>query len=125
VDVFRLLGSYSTQPAEPGSGLPGAEASIDEIVSLAKAPLVAEYSLTGDSPVSVSLGGLSNVGVLVIKATGGKVRARLTSADGSQQAVPVDSLLILTSLTVPITAIDLTRVAGISTVARVTLGERG
>jgi hypothetical protein len=80
--------------------------------------------LSADAPLSVSFGsGVVSAAVVILKATGGKVRARLTSADGSQQAVPVDDLLVLISQSVPITAIDLTRVPGVLTTVDVFLGQ--
>lgn len=80
--------------------------------------------LAADAPVSVSFGGgVTAASVVILKAVGGKVRARVTSADGSTQAVPFDSLLILISRTVPITAIDLMRVPGMATTVDVFLGQ--
>lgn len=70
--------------------------------------------LATDSPESVAFGDLaSGANVVLLQVTNrGKVRARLTSADGTQQAVPVDGLLVLVTQSVPITAIDLMRVSG-------------
>jgi hypothetical protein len=123
-DVFKLDGSYQTQPTSGNlSGNPEVDALLQERVSL-KNKLIGCYVLATDSPVSVSLGGLSEVNVLVIKTTGGKVRARITSADGSAQSVPVDPFCLLIDLSVGITAIDLTRVTLTSTTVQVFLGER-
>lgn len=123
-DVFVLEGSFSTKPTSGNpSGNPEVESPISERITLANKTL-GLYELTVDTPVSVDFGGLTNVNVLVIKTVGGKVRVRLTSADGATQAVPVDSMLILLDRSVPITAIDLTRVAGVATTVRVFLGER-
>lgn len=80
--------------------------------------------LDADAPVDVNFGsGVTEAAVVVMKATGGKVRARLTSADGSQQSVPVDDLQVVVSQSVPFTAIDLTRVPGVSTSVDVFLGQ--
>lgn len=123
-DVFRLNGSYTTQPTTGNpSGDPEVESSIDERVGLTN-KTIGLYNLTADSPVTVNFGGLTNAHVVVVKTVGGKARVRLTSADGSQQSVPVDSFFSLISLAVPVTAIDLTRVAGVSTLVRIFLGER-
>lgn len=122
-DKYSLAGSYSTTPALGNpSGQPSLEAPIQESVSLIKKS-EQEYTLDADAPVTVSLGGLTQAQVLNIKAVGGKVRVRLTSADGAQQAIPVDGFLSLICLTVPITAIDLTRVAGTETIVTVFLGQ--
>lgn len=72
--------------------------------------------LDSDTAESVAFGDLPSASLVVLESPGGKVRARLTSADGTTQSVPVDPLLAIVSLTVPITAIDLTRVSGAGTV---------
>jgi len=123
-DVFALEGSYSSRPTSGNpSGNPEVEAPISERITLNN-KTVGYYELTSDSPVNVDLGGLSSVNVLVIKTVGGKARVRITSSDGSTQAVPVDSFFVLITKSVAVTAIDLTRVAGIDTNVRVFLGER-
>ena len=123
-DVFRLDGSYQTQPTSGNlSGNPEVDALISERVGL-KNKAIAVYQLTTDSPVSVSLSGMAGVNVVCLKTVGGKVRVRFTSADGAQQAIPVDSFLSLINLSVPITAIDLTRQPATATTVQVFLGER-
>ena len=123
-DVFRLDGSYQTQPTSGNlSGNPEVDALISERVGL-RNKAIAVYNLTADSPVSVSLSGMTGVNVIMLKTVGGKVRVRLTSADGVEQAIPVDSFLALIDLTVPITAIDLTRQPATATTVQVFLGER-
>ena len=103
-ETFKLSGSYTTQPLSGSpSGVPSCEAPIAETVVLGRS-LPTSYSLTADAPVPVDLGGITNVHVLVVKTTGGKVRVRITSSDGATQAIPVDSFLSLTTLSVPITA---------------------
>lgn len=79
-----------------------------------------ELELTSDSPVSIPFAGLDVVTFVAIKPVGGvKVRVRLTSADGSQQAIPVGRALALDCVTVPFTAIDVTRIAGYPAPVRV------
>lgn len=124
VDAFKLLGSYEAAPlAAPLSFAPTVIAQINEARSV-KAKQVSDVSLDADAPVSVDFGGVANAHVVILKSTLGKVRARLTSADGSQQAVPFDTYFILMSESVPVTALDLTRVAGTPTVVRVFLAEK-
>ncbi len=53
-----------------------------------------------------------------------KVTVRLTSADGVQQSIPCDGELMITSRSVPFTAVDLTRVAGQETRVKVFLGQK-
>jgi len=123
-DAFTLSGEYHTTPyTGVKSGVPSVESPISEKVALVSKAL-AEYRLTVDTPVSVALGLLTQVNVLVLKAIGGKVRVRLTSADGSQQSIPVDSFLALTTLSVPVTAIDLTRTVGTTTTVEIFIGQR-
>lgn len=124
-DTFKLRGDLSTGPSCGGapSGFPNVVMSIDESMALAGPPVVGQYDLSTDSPASVSLGGLSGANVVVIKAIGGKVRARLTSADGTSQAVAVDTFAVILSESVPYTALDLTRVASTPTTVKVLLGQ--
>lgn len=124
MDGFRLQGGYTVTPLSSVTSFAQVvEAVIDELVTL-EARTSYDVALTVDTPVAVSFGGVTNANVVVLKALGGKVRARLTSADGATQAVPFDTYLILMSDTVPITAIDLTRVAGVDTTVRVFLGDK-
>lgn len=121
---FGLSGSYT---AEPLDGVPSLDPSIgtpiDETMQLAY-KATSEVHLTVDTPVAVDFAGVTNANIVILKAVGGKVRARLTSADGTTQAIPVDSVLILTSREVPITAVDLTRLPATDTVVRYFLGEK-
>lgn len=123
-EVFELSGSFNSEPAvgDPaGSVLPSS--NFNEKFYL-KTKEVAQYTLTDDNPKTIALGGLTQVHVIMLRASGGKVRVRLTSADGSTQSIPVDPTLHLISLSVPITAIDVTRVTGISTIVNVFIGEK-
>lgn len=123
-DIFAITGSYSATPA---SGTPSADpiitAALDERQMLATEQY-SQLTLTNDSPVLLPLGGLSSINVLIVKCVGGKVRVRVTSADGSQQSVPVDSFLALMSASVPMTAVDVTRTPGVVTVVRYFLGQK-
>jgi len=123
-DSFKLLGSYEWNPlGNPLSFAPVGIAQISEGKTL-KVKQVADVELLVDTPVAVPFGGVVNAHIVILKATGGKVRARCTSADGALQAVPFDTYWILMSESVPLTAIDLTRVAGTVTTVRVFLGEK-
>jgi hypothetical protein len=124
VDTFKLSGSYSTQPL---SGSPSADpevtAPIEELITL-KNKAISLYELTADAVQVVGLCGLTNAHVVIVKTVGGKVKLRLTSADGTTQSVPVDSFFCVISQSVPFTALDLTRVSGVTTTVKVFLGER-
>lgn len=122
-DTLALTGSIAVSPAVGSpSGFPSVQIPLDERMVLENSQ-PAGYVLTDDSPVAVAFGGLAAVNFLMVKCLGGKVRVRVTSTDGSQQAIPVDDLLILKCRSVPITAIDLTRVAGTSTTVEVFIGD--
>lgn len=126
-DVFKLHGDITIGAASCGSGAsgsPNVSLSLDETMTLKSTPVVGEYTLSADAIQAVSLGGLAGVNVLVVKATGGKVKLTLTSADGATQAIPVDGLAVVLSRSVPYTAIALTRVSGTLTTVKVTLGEQ-
>jgi len=110
--AFTLSGSYTTKPAGSlSAGCPSVECAISEVVQLERYH-VDQIQLSGDTPVAVNFGGITNAAVIVVKVTGAKVRVRLTSADGSAQCVPVDDWFAVVCQTVPVTAIDVTRAAG-------------
>lgn len=121
---FQLVGSYSAVPAFGApSADPDVTAGFDERLKLAKKH-VDVLNLAADAFAPVALGGLSNVHVLVVKCPGRRCVLRLTSAAGSQQLVPVEELAILVSISVPFTAIDVQRAAGVITIVKVFLGEK-
>ena len=124
-DTFHLTGTWSTQPfTGTPSGAVSLDTPFDEYMTLI-AKAVGTYTLIADAVQAVSFDGLSQVHVVAIKTFGGKVTVRLTSADGTTQSVPVDSFAVLMSYAVPFTAIDVARVAGVSTVVNVFLGQHG
>lgn len=121
-DVFKLSGSYSAEPEDDFSGSLSIECELDEVVSLTQ-KMSLQLSLNSDVPVSVPFGSLASACVIVVKAVGGKVKLTLTSADGTAQTIPVDSLFHVISIAVPYTAISVTRVPGTTTTVQVFLGE--
>jgi fructose-specific phosphotransferase system IIC component len=122
-DQFVLQGSYSSTPmGQPSSFAQVVQATIDESTIL-DAQHVDEVTLAVDTSVVVPFGGVANANIIILKAVGGKVTARITSTDGAAQSVPFDTYFILMSESVPVTALDLTRVAGVETTVRVFLGE--
>jgi hypothetical protein len=123
-DQFSLTGSYQATPAFGSPSAIGAIiAPVDEELILVD-KFYDQVQLTVDGPVSVPFGGgVVNAHVVILKATGGKVTARFTSADGTTQAVPVDSFAVVMSRTVPFTALDLTRIPGQLTAVDVFLGQ--
>lgn len=71
--------------------------------------------LTVNTAVALPMGNVAAANFIYICAVGGKVMVRITSADGTTQSIPVDPLLILYCASVPVTAIDITRVVGTPT----------
>lgn len=131
-DVLSLLGTLAVQPA---ASVPAASGdALPSILLSERVNIVARINstvtLATDStlavPLLVGAGGPFAVGanVVQVKVIGGKVRVRLTSADGATQAVPVDSLLQLISMSAPITAIDFTRTVGQSTILKLFMAEK-
>ena len=124
-DVFRLRGEFSAAPAVFELGVSQAPEILAPLLHslYIVRRLNTVVQLDGDTPVSVSFGSLTGAHVLILQSTS-KVRARLTSADGSAQSAPVDPLFVLISLAVPLTALDLTRQASVASVVNVFLGEK-
>ena len=124
-DQFHLSGEYGTSPntGAEASADPQVCAHIDERLSLDN-KTTNSVVLDTDDPVSVDLGGITNVNVLIMRTQGGKATAALTSADGTEQTVPIDPFFALISRSVPITALALTRVKGTPTTVKVFMGER-
>lgn len=126
--MLSLEGSWVVAPMSssllgPVSGLSSISTPLVESLALAQFS-AQRITLSSDSVTAVALGGLTAVNALLVKALDGKVRVRVTSADGSTQAVPVDRLLVLLADSVPMTAIDLMRVAGAETTVEVFLGQK-
>ena len=120
---FALTGGYTTTPLDGVPSLaPNVDAPIDESMVVLK-KTESDVDLNVDTPVPVQFGGVVSANVIILKTVGGKIKARLTSADGSTQSVPVDTTFILISRSVPITAIDLTRVPATPCQVRVYIGE--
>lgn len=122
-DTYTLRGAWDISPnSTASSGSPSLGVPFEEIHVTDKF-YVDEVELLADVPVAVSFGGITNAHIIGITSDR-KVRIRLTSSDGTQQSIPVDGFLKLISRTTPITAIDLTRVAGQTTTVRIFLCQR-
>ena len=121
-EVAKLSGSLTSLPTYPVVGSARVMIELAQSLSLANS-LTSSLSLDTDDPTVLSLGPLATVNVLMLRATGGKIRVRITSADGTAQSIPTDFLLLFTG-TVGITAIDVTRVAGTPTTVSVFMGDK-
>lgn len=122
-DTFKLEGVLSTDPATGLSSAMSVIGQLDELLSLTYKH-VDDVHLSTDAETAVNFGGgVVSANVVYLKASGGKVTARFTSADGTKQSVPVDSLLFVISQSVPFTALYLQRVPSTDTVVQVFLGQ--
>lgn len=124
-DTFLLQGRWNTTPENltlVASGCPTMETPFEEEFRLDKKSYQ-DISLDDDAAEAVPFGDITNAHVVLIK-TDKKIQVALTSADGADQTVPVDSFLHLASESVPFTALTLTRLAGQATNVKVFLGEK-
>lgn len=122
-ESFALTATLESKPLVGNpSGQPSVILPINEKVTLERS-LVTTLELTSDSPVIVNLGPITNVNVLMVRAVGSKVRLRVTSADGTNQAIPVDPVVTLINRTIPITAVEVMRTPTYDTTVFVFLGE--
>lgn len=122
--VYKLTGSYSTQPAQGvPSGKSSESALINEVVYLA-AKTTNELFLLDDNLVDVPFGSVDGAAVVFMRAVGGPIEARITTALGATQVVPVDSLFQLISVANPVQEISLKRTSSQNTMVNVFLGEK-
>ncbi len=105
--VLTMEGSIVDRPGDASLGF-GGTIDIGTIRSLSAGRIV-PCTLASDAVVDVPLGGMS-VNVLIVIAPA-KVRVRITSADGTTAEIPTTKLILFTD-DVPITAVDIMRVAG-------------
>jgi hypothetical protein len=124
-DTFTFRGKLRIQPAPTNtdnSGNTTVDADLLEQMAIVN-KLDTNVSLDADPAESVSFGDLLNVNVVMLRSDT-KVKAAFTSADGAAQVLPVDKFLLVTSESVPFTALTLQRVTGVTANVRVVLGER-
>lgn len=124
--LFRMQGQILATPVgiAPSFGL-SPSGIIDEQMVLAHVQSIEGLDLASDAPLAVAFGPVTNahVAFVRVRTSGALVRVRLSSSQGSQQAVGADPLWQTISKTAPFTAIDLTRPAGVLTTVDVFLGE--
>jgi hypothetical protein len=121
---FVLSGGYTTTPLDGvPSFAPNVDAPFDESITI-RTKTEYDQDLSVDTAIPLQFGGVTNANVVILKSTGGKFKAKLTSADGTQQSIPIDTVFVLIAQSVPITAIDLTRVPATPTTVRVYLAEK-
>lgn len=95
--------------------------TIDVRMPCSPAPEMRVIQLTVDAPVPVALDGLTGVNALYLEADF-PVRLVVTSAAGTSQAIPAESISLV-SREVAITALSLVRVAGQATTVILILGQ--
>lgn len=121
-DTFTINGTYKVLPAPASpTNAPAVSVALSATTSVTRKAVI-PVTLGSDAPEAVAMGDIANARVIIVH-TSGKVKVAVTSADGAAQAFPVDALLVLMCASVPITAITLTRVAGISTDVQIVLVE--
>jgi hypothetical protein len=124
-DTARIRMDITTAPAvSPSSGRASVAVSVDDVRTLTEKLPGVTYTLSSDSAQVVSFGTLSEASLVYVRVlSGGAVRVRGTGTYGSTQAWGADPTLYMDCRRVPITALDLTREAGVLTVVEVTLGK--
>jgi hypothetical protein len=105
------------------SGTPSNIFAINCAWQMAHSGINANFDLTSDSAKTVSFEGLPSgqATFVMVTPTGGSVDLTLTSGDGSAQIIPCDRIAIISSSTVPFTALTLTRSPGVEVVCQVYL----
>lgn len=122
-DTYNLSGSFTSVPASGSpSGSSSASVPLSETLTL-DAKMDSSIDLAADGDIAVPFGGVVNANVVFLYASN-KVDAKITTADGATQVVPVDPLFQLISNSVPVTAIKLSRIAGTDTTVQFFLGEK-
>ncbi len=121
-DSFRFVGSYSSAPLfGVQSAFPTISAPIDESMQLAKR-FTDTLLLETEGPIAVSLAGLTDVNLIVVKAVGGPIELSITTTLGVA-LIPVESFFMLFSFTTGITAITVERSPGVETYVEVFMGQ--
>jgi hypothetical protein len=85
--------------------------------------LTSGCALTNDAAENLPFGCIDGATVVIVKAVGGPIKLRLTSADGTDQVVPVDTFAAIMSASVPFTAVSVQRSPGVATTVRFFLGQ--
>lgn len=115
--TLQLSGSYTlTPPNYPPSAQQTIGSPIQETNYVQRWAAV-DMDLTSDAATSIPLpAGASQIHFLYVKVQGGSpIDLQITSADGTSQVVPVDSLAILYFNNRPVTDIKAVRTAGVLT----------
>lgn len=139
--IVQLAGRIKYAPPVPNTDWSSNPAWVAEVLEAmpCSARKEEEYTLTADGDTIVNFGSLSGANLVVVKvapnvgipptpgfpngvpAAPNPVVARLTSAAGAGQSIPVDGFLFLLSVGVPYTALSIARSSGVQTVVRVQL----
>ena len=110
-ETFSISGSWRTTPSAGAQGDITALADLFTTMVI-KRKQVTELDLTSDPVVAVALGG--SIHVLSVRTVGGRANIRITTAGGSTQVVPVDTLVVIVTDGYPITALDVQRETGVN-----------
>ncbi len=122
-ETLSFTGSICINPAVGfPSGQTGLETPICQQMALV-GTFQNNYTLSSDSPVTVTFGGLASAAFWFVQVLGGEVNVTVTSGAGAAQVIPVDSTQLGFSRSVPLTAMTLTRTPGTSSIVNVILGQ--
>lgn len=124
-DTFNFNGSITTTPLGlPNSFVASLSIPIQESFTL-DAKTSGEVTLSSDSAAPLNFGGVTDANVVTLKVLPGAapVTAAITWANGTAQKVPIDTYTVLMSEGFPLTAITLTRTAGVLTTVEYFLGQ--
>jgi len=123
-DTFSLKGSYSVihgaTDTDPSADF-DISSTFNETMNV-KRKLAQTISLDADTAEAVSLGDLAQAHVVLVRASQ-DVKVALTSSHGTLQLIPAGKVCFIMATVAPITAIQITRQAGVSTTVRVVLCE--
>ncbi len=109
----------------PQAGNPSGDETVDGLVDESLSYdecALQKFTLDSDAQKVITLDPMISVRVIKIKVSGGPVVMALSSAAGTDQAVPVDGFGLIISAGTPFTGIKLTRTAGKTTQVRLFLG---
>lgn len=123
--TLTLSGSFTLQaPSFPPSAAQAIGSPISE-TSYLQAWDAQSPTLSSDGAQSIPFPiGMGTCHFIYLKVQGGSpVVLSLTSADGTLQAIPVDSLIVLYFAGTPVTAIQVTRTAGVTTQLTYVIGQ--
>lgn len=118
---FSLTGGWAVEAAAGSNSFDPAFTTVINEIRTLDARQVTVQELTSNTEVTISFGAVTQANVLIVDATD-KVLLKITSADGTEQIVAADKLILLCAVS-PVTALKVTRRAGVDTTLRIFVGQ--